>query len=167
MARSFRADHSHSAQSGFLRHRLEMRQRNLQGGDNSVLVHIRQLTQVSWGVLVARGNGGGTGRSGHWAVGGIGACGRLKVGCAIVTGQGGGLGERGRREAWRRGRTRRRKAVPEQWRNRGELVSAVAVTKTRAWIAVRKRTEQRHERVVAGMGTGENCEPRSRPMPEC
>ena len=31
-------------------------------------------------------------------------------------------------------------------------MSAVAVTKTRAWIAVRKRTEQRHERVEAGIG---------------
>ena len=58
---------------------------------------------------MARGNSRGTGRSGHWAVGGICACGRLKVGCAIVTGQGGGLGGHGRREAWQRGRTRRRK----------------------------------------------------------
>ena len=32
-------------------------------------------------------------------------------------------------------------------------MSAVAVTKKRAWIAVRKRTEQRHERVAAGIGT--------------
>ena len=31
-------------------------------------------------------------------------------------------------------------------------MSAVAVTKKRAWIAVRKRTEQRHERVEAGIG---------------
>ena len=71
--------------------------------------HPTAHTGVLGGFLVARGNGRGTGRSGHWAVGGIGACSRLKVGCAIVTGQGGGLGGHGRREAWQRGRTRRRK----------------------------------------------------------
>ena len=70
---------------------------------------------------------------GHWAVGAIGgrgngACSGLKVRCAMIyEGRGGMRGEHGRREAWQRGRTRKGRAVPGQWKDQ-RVVEWVGLT---------------------------------------